>query len=184
VHDFCYLGSWIRTTDRDIQARIHAAFNAVDKLWRIWRSNLAPDLKRQLFKATIETVLLYGGEGWVLTVSQQRRLNGAYTRLLRKALDVPWHFHVTNAQLYASLKPPSTTIRQRRLRFTGHCFRHPDHLLASALFWSPPGTLVRGGHVRLQYPDQICADANLPQPQVQQAMLNREAWRKIIDDMV
>ena len=45
------------------------------------------DLERiRLFQATIETVLLYGAEAWILTKGLERALDGTYTRLLWKAM--------------------------------------------------------------------------------------------------
>ena len=35
---------------------------------RIWRSDLDDNLKRQLFMATVESVLPFGAEAWTLTV--------------------------------------------------------------------------------------------------------------------
>ena len=41
--------------------------------------DLDDNLKRQLFLATVESVLLYGAEVWTLTVQQEESLNGVYT---------------------------------------------------------------------------------------------------------
>jgi len=99
VEDFCYLGSWIRTTDKDIASRKAKAWAAANKLWRLWKaSNLCQDLKRKIFRATVESVLLYGSECWTLAIAQQRSLDGKYTRLLRKALNVSYLSHTTNVK--------------------------------------------------------------------------------------
>ena len=53
----------------------------------IWKSKTYLPLKRRLFVATVESVLLYGSESWTLNVKQQNSLDGQYTRMLRKALN-------------------------------------------------------------------------------------------------
>ena len=53
-----------------------------------------------LFQATVGTVLLYNAETWMTTRALERRIDGIYTRLWRKALDVSWQQHMTNEELY------------------------------------------------------------------------------------
>ena len=84
VPDFCYFGSWIRTTDKDLSARKAQAWAAAEKLRRVWKApQLSRELKVRLFRATVESVLLYGAQCWSLTVAQTRSLDGTHTRLLR-----------------------------------------------------------------------------------------------------
>jgi hypothetical protein len=67
VDDFCYLGSWVRTSQRDLQNRKDKAWAACGKLWKIWKSSkLSRNLKLRLFRATVEPVLLYGSSCWSL----------------------------------------------------------------------------------------------------------------------
>ena len=51
----------------------------------LWKSKTNLPLKKRLFVATVESVLLYGSESWTLNVKQQNSLDGTYTRMLRKA---------------------------------------------------------------------------------------------------
>ena len=60
VKDFKYLGSWVASTERDMKIRRAQAWQALHKLKKIWRSGLSDQLKRRLFVATAESVLLYG----------------------------------------------------------------------------------------------------------------------------
>ena len=64
VTNFQYLGSWVDSTKKDIDVRIGKAWTACSKLSNIWRSDLSRDLKINFFKAAVESVLLYGSEGW------------------------------------------------------------------------------------------------------------------------
>ena len=63
---------------------------------------MGEDLKRRLFVATVESVLLYGAETWTLTEQQEKALDGVYTRMLRMALGVTWMDHIRNVDLYGT----------------------------------------------------------------------------------
>ena len=49
------------------------------------------DLKRRFFVSIVESILLYGCESWTLTEKMEKKLDGSYTRMLRKALNVESH---------------------------------------------------------------------------------------------
>jgi hypothetical protein len=185
VDDFCYLGSWICTTDKDIASRKAKAWAAANKLWKLWKApNLCQDLKRRVFRATVESVLLYGSECWTLTIAQQRSLDGTYTRLLRKALNVSYSSHTTNVSLYGSIPPVSSTMRSRRLRFAGHCYRRVDQPVHLAMFYNPPGNFKPGGHRRLNYIRSISRDTGLSSTSdISSAMNDRPIWQTICDNV-
>ena len=122
VNDFTYLGSQIASTRNDVKCRIGKAWTALDKLTKIWKSSLPKNLKRRFFQATVESVLLYGSSAWTLTKDLESRLNGTYTRMLRAVLDISWKKHPTKQALYGNLPPITKTIKERRLRFSGHCW--------------------------------------------------------------
>mgnify|MGYP002054984079 CR=1 FL=1 len=84
--DFQYLGGWMKSSENGMN--------------RVWRSNLSDNIKRRLFVATVESVLLYGCETWTMTSTMERSMDGCYTRMLRMALNVSWKEHITNSQLY------------------------------------------------------------------------------------
>ena len=48
----------------------------------IWKSRLPDNMKRNFFRATVETVLIYGSVSWTLRKSLEKRLNGNYTRMM------------------------------------------------------------------------------------------------------
>eukprot|EP00794_Sanderia_malayensis_P001285 gene1285-1417_t len=71
--DFQCLGSWIMTTKRDIEVRIAKAWAAHNKLRTIWNSNMSRKYKINFFRATVESILLYGAESWTLTKALENR---------------------------------------------------------------------------------------------------------------
>ena len=111
VKDFKYLGSWVRSTEQDIKIRKAMAWKACNKLTKIWKSTLSRNLKKKLFHATVESVLLYGCKTWTITTKIRKALDGCYTRMLRSALNVNWKTHTTNEELYSDIPQITTKIK-------------------------------------------------------------------------
>ena len=78
----------------DMKTRKAQALVACNKLGKIWKSKLCSELKVRVFLATVESVFLYGSETWTLTKSTEKQIDGAYTRMLRTALNVSWRGHM------------------------------------------------------------------------------------------
>ena len=180
VDDFKYLGSWINTTERDLKIRIAKAWAASNKLDKIWKSSLSRKLKVHFFRATVETVLLYGAECWTLTKQQQKRIDGCYTRLLRATLNVSWKQRMTNKILYGDIPPISQTIRERRLRFAGHCYRAKEEVVSTVLMWKPLHGKRRVGRPAKTYLDLIEEDTGLKGEDLEAVMADRAVWRNVI----
>ena len=89
----------------------------------IWKSNLTDKLKSNIFRAAVESVLVYGSITWTLTSSLENKLNGAYTRMLRAAINKSWRQMLTNEILYNGIPKISATINEHIMRFAGHCWK-------------------------------------------------------------
>jgi hypothetical protein len=193
VEDYKYLGSWLLNSKADFTIRKDLAWVPINKLYRVWRSDtIRRDIKINLFLATIESILLYNATTWTMTKSLETSLDGAYTKLLRYALNVSWKDHVKNDDLYGALPRVSTRLRERRMIFAGHCWRcymsasQPVHDL---LFWSAPdGAQLKGnwktytqvlleGHTEEKVLKGDFAQAIL---NIQKDMLDRVSWRKLV----
>ena len=79
--DFKYLGSWCDQTN-DLHTRKALAWKVLNKLDKIWKSDLPKKHKLNFFRATVESVLLYGCATWTLTKAEEKALDGTYTRML------------------------------------------------------------------------------------------------------
>ena len=62
VDNFKYLGSWIQSREKDMNIRIGQAWIALNKMMKVLKSNLKNHVKVGFFRATVESVLLYGDE--------------------------------------------------------------------------------------------------------------------------
>ena len=58
VDNFKYLGSWIQSSEKDMNIRIGQAWSALNKMMKVWKSNLKNHLKIGFFRVTVESVLL------------------------------------------------------------------------------------------------------------------------------
>lgn len=135
--DFQYLGSWVDNSDKDIEVRKAKAWRALNDMSKIWTSTMDTSLKKKFFIATVESILLYGCEAWTLTKAQEKSLDGTYTRMLRRALNVHWTSKTTNKTLYGALPRISDKIASRRLQLAGHCQRHPELAAHRLILWEP-----------------------------------------------
>ena len=134
---FTNLGSSVSSTETDVNTRLAKAWSTIDSLSVIWKSGLTDKMKRSFFQAVVVSILLYGCTTWTLTKHMEKKLDGNYTRMLRAILNKSWRQHPTKQQLYGHLPPITKTIKVRRTRHAGHCWRSKDELISDVLPWIP-----------------------------------------------
>ena len=76
MDDFQYLGYWIDQKKKDLEIQKAKSWAASNKLIVVWKSNLSRDLTIRFFRDLVESVLLYGSEGWTLTTALEKQLDG------------------------------------------------------------------------------------------------------------
>ena len=182
AQDFKYLGAWIDNTWQDIKVRKGQAWAALNKMDDIWKSDLRRETKIGFFKATVEFVLLYGCETWTLNKKLNKSLDGCYTRMLRKALNISWKQHMTNKVLYGNRPQISDVIRKRRLKFAGHSVRQKEQQSVSeiVLWESTHWTRNAGGQAK-SFVDILKEDTGCTSThEVQTCMEDKVVWRKIV----
>ena len=136
VDKFTYLGSSVSSTETDINTRLAKAWTAIDKLSVMWKSDMTNKTKRSFFQTAAVSILLYGCTTWTLTKRQEKKLDGNYTRMLRAILKKYRRQHPTKQQLYAYLPRFTKTLKIRRIRHAGHCWRSKDELIRDVLLWT------------------------------------------------
>jgi hypothetical protein len=87
VKDFKYLGSWLFNCTKDFEIRKALALKACILLVKIWKSSSISSVTIKLFRACVESTLLYNAVTWTLTDTLSRTLDGCYTKLIRYALN-------------------------------------------------------------------------------------------------
>ena len=177
--DFKYLGSWC-DQKRDINTRKALAWRSLHKMKHIWKSSLEKEIKLQLFRATTESILLYGSATWSLTKLEEKSLDGTYTHMLCMIQNINWKDHVTNDVLYGKLRKISNTIRQRRLQLAGHMFRDrssPAHLTVT---WEPLHGTTNRGRPQTTFVDTLLRDTSLHNvKELETCMKDRAIWRRL-----
>ena len=158
VDKFTYLGSSVASTETDIDTRLAKAWTAIDRLSVTWKSDLTDKMKRSFFQTAIVSILLYGCTTLMLTKCMEKKLDGNYTRMLRAILNKSWRQYPTKRQLHGHLPPITKTIKIRRTRHTGHCWRSRDELISDVLLWTLSHGWVKTGHPARTYIKQLCAD--------------------------
>ena len=130
-------------------------------------------------------MLLYNAESWTLTDALEKQLDGIYCRLLRAAFRLHYPDLTPNKVVLkrASLTLPSVTLRQRRLKMTGHVLRARSYCpepLQDVLFLSLQGPYRRGQSRTLRFVDQLFRDAKAPDQANGAAFLEELAAKRTI----
>ena len=143
VDKFTYLGRSVSSTETDIDTWLAKAWTALRRLSFIWKSDLTDKIKRSFFQATIVSILLYGCTTWRQKYGE--KLDGNYTRILRAILNKSWRQNPKKQQMYDHLPPITKTIRIRRTRPAGHCWRSRDELISDVLLWTLSHSRAKAG---------------------------------------
>ena len=133
-------------------------------------------MKRSFFQEAVVSILLYGSPTWTLTKRLEKKRDCNYTRMCRAILNKSWRQHPIKHQLYGHTPPITKTIKVRRTRHAGHCWRSRDEPLSDVLLWTPAYGRAKAGRPARTYIQQLCED--LPE-----AMNDREKWRERIRDI-
>ena len=191
VEDFKYLGSYVGSTEKDIDARIGLAWSAFDKLREILTAPKLPiRLRTQVFNASCVSVLLYGCESWTMTEELSTKLDIFTRTIYRIMLGVSQsETHMTNKELYKLVNqhPTSLEIRKRQLSFIGHCLRMSEDEPARiySLYESKVRESNRQGRRPKSYLDQISKyilqdhKDKLSEAQITNYARDKGSWRRI-----
>ena len=108
----------------------------------------------------------------------EKKLDGNYTRMLRAILNKCWKQHLTKQQLYGHLPPITKTIKVRRTRHAGHCWRSKGQLISDILQWTPSHGRAKAGRPSRTYIQQLCVDTGNSLEYLPEAMNDRDGWRE------
>ena len=128
------------------------------------------------FQAAVVSILLYGCNTWTLTERLEKKLNGNYTRILGAVLNKSLRQHLTKQQLYGHLPPITKTIKVRRTRDAGHCWRSKDELISDILLWTSSHGRAKAGRPARTYIQQFCSDTGYSLEDFPGAMDDRDGW--------
>jgi hypothetical protein len=186
VDDFKYLGSWLLNCTKDFEIRKALAWKACIRLVKIWKSkSISNTVKINLFRACVESTLLYNSVTWTLTDTLSRKLDGCYTKLLRYALNYKWSDYIPNSVLYNGIDFVSIRLLEKQLYFAGHCIRSKQPI-SDLLLWDHTklvGCKCSKSASNANYSRQLLRAIGRVEglvtsdEDVRKLMLDREAWR-------
>ena len=139
---------------------------------------LTDKIKRSFFRAAVVSILLYGCTTWTQTKRMEKKLDGNYTRMLRALLNKSWGQYPTKPQMYGHLPPITKTIKVRRTRQAGHCWRSRGELIIDVLLWTPSYGWPKAVRPARTYIQQLCKDTGCNPENLPEAMNDREEWRE------
>ncbi|XP_072046941.1 uncharacterized protein [Amphiura filiformis] len=141
----------------------------------------------QLFKSTVESVLLYSCEALVITDTLGNSIDASHRALMRYCLGVHFPDRLSNDNLYAREKvaPATLTLTRNRLRLVGHAIRRPELPLSIILNPNNQATEAyrRGGALRRTYLAQLIGDLNTINLTIKDAFRvaqNRTEWQRLV----
>ena len=178
VDKFTYLGNSVSSTECLIDTRLAKAWAAIDRLSIIWQSDLTDKIKRSFFQAAVVSIQLYGCTTWTLTKRMKKKLDDNYTRMLRATLNKSWRQHPTKQPLYGHLAPITETIKVRRTRHAGHCWRSRDELISDVLLWTPSHGRAKAGRPARANVQQLCVDTVCSPEDLPEVINDRDGWRE------
>ena len=108
----------------------------------------------------------------------EKKIDGNYTRMLRVILNKSWWQHATKQQLYGPLSPVTKTIKIRRTRHAGHCWRSRDELISYVFLWTPSHGRAKAGPSARTYIQQLCADTECSSEDQPEAMGDKEGGER------
>ena len=108
----------------------------------------------------------------------EKKLDGNYTRMLWAILNKSRRQHSTKKQLYGHQPPITETIKVRRTRPAGHCWRSKDELIRDVLLLTPSEGRAKTGWPARTYIQQLCVDTGCNPEDKPEAMDDRERWRE------
>ena len=147
VDNFTYLGSNITEVcelQNEVAVRIGKASRAFGCLQKSIFQNkrLSTSINREVYRATVLSVLLYGTETWAVKAHSLRRLSGFHNRCIRSIMGVSkvqqWKERITSTELaeeFGMTETMKDILMRHRLRWLGHIARMDDHRLPKQLLF-------------------------------------------------
>ena len=167
--DFKYLGSWCNQ-DRDITTRKALAWQSLNKLTKIWKSNLDQNPGIQSINRNNLTL-------WkpYLNLDKKRGKNARhFTKMLRVVHNVSWRDNIPNKTLYEDLQLIFNVIKKRKLKVSGHTFGGKSSPAHSLITWDPQHGVSTRGHPNTTFVDTLLRDTGMENAtQLEKLMANR-----------
>ena len=186
VPDFILGGSKI-TADGDCSHEIKRCLllgrKVMTNLDSIFKSrDIALPTKVHLVKAMVFPVVMYGCESWTVKKAESRRIDAFELWCWRRLLRVPWTAKRSNQSILKEISPGCSLeglMLKLKLQYFGHLMRRVDSLEKTLMLGGIEGRRRRGRQ-RMRWLDGISDSMNMSLSELQEMVMDREAWRAVI----
>ena len=80
--------------------------------------------------------------------------------MLRAILNIHWRIYPSQERLYGDLVRITSVIKERRTRFSGHCYRTKDEVVSDLILWTPKHGKSKVGRPSKTYTKQLTEDVD------------------------
>ena len=138
--------------------------------------------KGHLVKAMVFPVVMYGRENWTIKKAECQRIDAFELWCWRRLLRVPWTARRSNQSILKEISPGCSLeglMLRLKLQSFGHLMGRVDSL-EKTLMLGGIGGRRRRGRQRMRWLDGITDSVDMSLSELQEVVLDREAWRAVI----